>query len=62
VAKGVGNVTHIRRKASLDTSKIIVDHLETKKKLLDIGEVKGESLKQTIIRLTEKEHENLGGK
>jgi hypothetical protein len=55
-------VTHIRRKASLDTSKIIVDHLETKKKLLDIGEVKGESLKQTIIRLTDKEHKKIGGK
>lgn len=53
-------MTHIRRKASLKTPKIVVDDLETKEKLLEIGEKKGESIKQTIVRLVNEEIKKTG--
>jgi hypothetical protein len=60
-SKGGDTVTHIRRKASLDTPKIIIDDYKAKEKVIEIGEVTGESIKQTLVRLIDAEHKKIKG-
>lgn len=52
----------VSRKIPVSTSpKIIVDDLETKKKLVEIAQSKGESMKQTIVRLVGNEFDSVIG-
>lgn len=39
------------RAASLQSNKIVIDDLATKEKLIEIGTVKGENMKETVSRL-----------
>jgi hypothetical protein len=43
------------RAASLQSNKIVIDDLVTKQKLLEIGTVKGENMKETVSRLVDAE-------
>jgi hypothetical protein len=47
------------RTASKNTSKIIVDDMVSKLKVLEIGERLGENMKETISRLIDEEYERL---
>jgi hypothetical protein len=44
-----------------DSSRIVVDSLETKKVIIAISEKTGESLKEIIIRLVDQEHKKIRG-
>lgn len=42
-----------------DSPRIIVDSIETKQKLIEIGKVRGETLKEIVIRLVEEEYSKI---
>lgn len=48
---------------SLNSPRFVVECMDTKKKLIEIGEKNNETLKDIIVRLVEVEHrKHLGGK
>lgn len=42
-----------------DSPRIIVDSIETKQKLIEIGKARGETLKEIVIRLVEEEYSKI---